>query len=259
MASRFFCPDLAALRTGTVTLDPDESRHAARVLRLGPGDDIRLFDGAGHAAWARVLNVGDTREPMACRVRGELEVTPRPRPELTVAAALPKGSRAEDLLNQLTQVGVDRFVPLVCERGVVQAKANKVARLERAALAAAKQCGAAWLTSIDTPCTVNAALDAAEAAGHGVRLLHPEGLAWPTEELARLPAAAGLWLLVGPEGGFTDQEVTDAKVRGAALWRLGPNVLRVETAAVAAAAVVRHVAPGVTYGPGMDPRPDEAG
>ena len=157
MPPRFLCPSLPEREPdpasaapgeparGLVELPPDESHHALRVLRLAEGDDVELFDGAGRTARATIVGRADGRTH--CRLHA-VTTAPALRPHLTVAVALPKGPRAEDLANQLAQLGVDTLVPLVCEFGVVKVKPNKLERLERAALAAAKQCGRAHLMQI---------------------------------------------------------------------------------------------------------------
>jgi len=202
---------------------------------------VELFDGAGRTAQAVIA--GRAGDRVACQLQS-ITAQPPPRPHLTVAVALPKGTRAEDLANQLSQLGVDTLVPLVCEFGVVKAKPNKLERLERASLAAAKQCGRAHLMRITPPLDVAAAAEQA-ATATVARLLHPEAPTWTPATLAtHLDQAERVWLLVGPEGGFSDDELATAESHGVNAWRLNPHILRIETAAVAAAAVVRYAGPG---------------
>ena len=243
MPPRFLCPPLDPQTPVPVPveLDADESHHALRVLRLAPGDAVELFDGAGQTAPAVI--VGQSGGRVTCQ-RQSVTVAPRPQPHLTVAVALPKGSRAEDLANQLAQLGVDVLVPLNCEFGVVKIKPNKLERLERASLAAAKQCGRPHLMQIADPLNLAQAAEQAAAADHA-RLLEPDATPWtPAALAADLANARSVWLLIGPEGGFSDTERATARDHGAAGWRLNPHVLRIETAAAAAAAVVRHAGPG---------------
>lgn len=238
MPPRFLCHALdPSAPDARVELDADESHHALRVLRLDVGAALELFDGAGHTARGHI--VARDGGKVACQIESTTTQPPS-RPHLTVAVALPKGSRAEDLANQLAQLGVDTLVPLVCDFGVVKIKPNKLERLERAALAAAKQCGRAHLMQIHPPLGVDQAAQQAAAATHA-RLLHPDAPPWPPAAVAAdLANAQSLWLLVGPEGGFSENELAIAQRHGVANWRLSPQVLRIETAAVAAAAVVRH-------------------
>ncbi len=238
MPPRFLCHALdPTARDTRVQLDANESHHALRVLRLDVGAALELFDGAGHTAQGHIVD--RTGGQVTCQIQSTATQPPS-RPHLTVAVALPKGSRAEDLSNQLAQLGVDTLVPLICAFGVVKIKPNKIERLERAALAAAKQCGRAHLMQIHEPLNVAQAAEHAGAATHA-RLLDPDAPAWsPAALAADLTHAQNLWLLVGPEGGFSDEERDQARAHSVQGWRLSPQILRIETAATAAAAVVRH-------------------
>jgi 16S rRNA (uracil1498-N3)-methyltransferase len=150
---------------------------------------------------------------------------------LVVGSALPKGDRADFLVEKLTELGVTRFVPLVTARAVVQPKASVVEKFSRAVIEASKQCGRNRLMVIDPPqkweeFVARADLPAARF------VLHTEPGA------ARLEAVGACAVAVGPEGGFTSEEIDAATATG---WRpasLGSRILRVETAALAAAAIL---------------------
>jgi 16S rRNA (uracil1498-N3)-methyltransferase len=150
--------------------------------------------------------------------------------------ALPKGDRQKWLVEKLTELGVTALVPLVTERGVAQPTASAIARLERAVIEASKQCGRNRLMRIARP-QAWAAWIAAVATNEGtLRLIaHPGGTPLASIDLK---APQLTQLAIGPEGGLTDAEVATAT---AARWQavdLGPRILRVETAAVALAAVI---------------------
>ncbi len=218
-------------------LDPTQAHHAQRVLRLGPDAPIELFDGQGHTAPAIIVQAD--RRKVQCRV-GKAFFTPAAATTLTVATALPKGSRAEDLVNQLTQLGADEVVPLNCDRSVVDARPNKIERLNKAALAATKQCQRAHMLTVQSPISFSDAL-ARAAAASAARLLSPAAAPWPPASIQHdLAAADNIWLLVGPEGGWSDAELAAADNAQIKRWSLNPNVLRIETAATAAAAILRY-------------------
>jgi 16S rRNA (uracil1498-N3)-methyltransferase len=228
MSERFF---LAAAPAGDRTvLTGDEARHLSRVLRGQPGDEVVVFAGTG-AEWpARIVRVA----------RDEVELVlgaPRPDPSrsgprLTLAVALPKGERQKWLVEKLTELGVDRLVPLVTTRGVAEATAAARARLERGVIEACKQCGRNTLMEIGEPRSVAEAL-AERPPGAAAIIAHPGG--GPLH-----PAVVGnaehVLALVGPEGGFTDAEVEAAERAGAVQASLGQHILRIETAAIALAA-----------------------
>lgn len=225
MSERFHLP--LPPRDGRATLEGDEARHLARVLRAKPGDEVTVFDGMGHAWRARVATLA--RDTVGLEIVAALPAAPAARVALSIAVALPKGDRQKWLAEKLAELGVERLLPLVTERGVAEATDAARARLERAVIEACKQCGRDRLMAIDPPRTV---AEAVAGAAPGTRLL----LADPRAAAPPAAAAASVLVLVGPEGGFTPQEESAAVAAGAERILLAPHVLRVETAAVAAAA-----------------------
>ena len=222
MADRFYTP--FPLATGDVSLDGPEAHHLVGVRRFAPGDRVVLFNGDGHDYPAEVVGVGKRSVTLAVAdgVRVDRE---RPH-ELTVATALPKGDRADFLVEKLTELGVARFVPLVTARSVVQPKLTAVEKFERAVIEASKQCGRNRLMRVDPPQPWAQFLRRDD--------LPADRLVLHTADAGPLTPATGPRVVaVGPEGGFTPDEVA-----AAVGWRtvsLGPRVLRVETAASAAA------------------------
>ncbi|MFM7075120.1 MAG: RsmE family RNA methyltransferase [Planctomycetaceae bacterium] len=225
MSERFLLP--SPPRDGRATLQGDEARHLARVLRAKPGDEVTVFDGMGHAWRARVAAVA--RDTVGLEIVAALPAAPAARVSLSIAVALPKGDRQKWLAEKLSELGVERLLPLVTERGVAEATDAARARLERAVIEACKQCGRDRLMAVDPPRTV---AEAVARAAPGTRLL----LADPRAAAPPATTAASVLVLVGPEGGFTPQEESAAVAAGAERILLAPHVLRVETAAVAAAA-----------------------
>jgi len=239
---RFYCPNLPATPPSggdlsdnappaVARLDPDESHHARRVLRLDVGAVIELFDGKGRTARGAIEGWSGG----AAVKLSEVRVTPPLRPALDLAVAIPKGPRADEMVNQLSQLGVDRLIPLGTERSVVDPRPQKLEKFSRAAVESAKQCGRAWLMSVEAQVSFDAAL----AMPHDVKLIASPGAAAGDDRLARVRAAQRVLVLIGPEGGWTEGELLAAREAGCVAWSLGPNILRIETAAVAAAAIVR--------------------
>ena len=228
MSERFFL--LTPPRDGRAVLEGDEARHLTRVLRARVGDEIVVFDGAGTAWPARVAGLG--------RDRVELETgtpahdPPRPGPFVTLAVALPKGERQKVLVEKLTELGVDRLVPLETTRGVAEATAAARSRLERGVIEACKQCGRNRLMEIGETQSIAAFLAAATPSE--IIVADPGGV--PLDLPRAAAAAGGVLALVGPEGGFTPEELALATGAGAVRTGLGPHILRVETAAIALAA-----------------------
>ncbi len=115
MPARFYCPDPP--RDGRLQLNPDESRHLTRVCRLGPGDRVEIFDGRGLVASAMV--VGASSGSVELQIDGESRAEAPPPFSLTLASAVPKGDRFDWLVEKATELGVERIIPLVTERSVV--------------------------------------------------------------------------------------------------------------------------------------------
>jgi 16S rRNA (uracil1498-N3)-methyltransferase len=247
MSERFFLA--TPPQGGSAVLDGDEARHLARVLRARVGDVVTLFDGRGRAWQARVTRIArdtveleavepnavepNAVEPTAvARFAGE-PAPPRAGPRLTLAVALPKGERQKWMVEKLTELGVARLVPLETARGVAEATASAAARLERQVIEACKQCGRDTLMEVAAGRPLDRVLADLPAGARGV-IAHPH--APPLEAAAVHAGATEVIALVGPEGGFTADELAAADRAGAVRVSLGPHILRVETAAIALAA-----------------------
>lgn len=221
-------------------LTGDEARHLARVMRASVGDRVELFDGQGHAWRAEIRTVGRGKVELELLRDGrcdedEADQTPtatRDTPTLTIAAALPKGDRQKWMVEKLTELGTARLVPLATARSVAEATPSALARLQRQVIEACKQCRRNRLLEITEPLSLHEACRSRDADTLGL-LADPEGQPASTL-LASQPKS--ILALVGPEGGFTDDERQLALDAGFTLIRLGPHILRVETAAVALAA-----------------------
>lgn len=223
-------------------LTGDEARHAVRVKRIGVGDGVELLDGTGFVATGEVAATstpggGGGGGGVWLDVRiARVGVVERVSPWVEVCSATPKGARASELVEQLSQVGAAAWRPLITERGVVDPGEVKVERLRRVALESAKQCGRAWVMEIGEPIALAQALG---GNGPAVVVADAEG--------GRYAKAGGdgtgVRLLIGPEGGWSDAERgLIGAAAGVTLARFGPHVMRIETAAVAAAAIVLDAA-----------------
>ena len=225
MSDRFYTPD--QLGPGEYALTGAEAHHVSTVRRVKPGDHVTLFNGDGHDYPAEVISAG--KKSVVLRVlRFEPADRELPSP-LVVASALPKGDRADFLVEKLTELGVTDFVPLRTERSIVHPRDTKLERLQRAVIEASKQCGRNTLMQIH-PLSDWAEYCRRPDPGSARLLAHVGG--------DPLPEARGdVCVAVGPEGGFTESEVAAGRAAGWAVVSLGPRTLRVETAAVVLAAL----------------------
>jgi len=238
MSERFFTT--AAPQDGRAVLTGDEARHLAKVLRAREGDAVVLFDGRGRSWPARVTRIGrDTVDLDAEAPQIDPAVAGS---RLTLVVALPKGDRQKWMVEKLTELGVARLVPLETTRGVAEATDGARARLERGVIEACKQCGRNTLMEIAPGRRLDQVLAERDADARIV-IAHPGGGSLD----AAVPASGtDVIALVGPEGGFTADEVAAAAAAGAAPVSLGPHILRVETAAIAVAARLVAAASGRT-------------
>lgn len=228
MSERFFLT--APPRAGHATLTGDEARHLARVLRCRIGDEIRVFDGSGLEWPARVTAIG--RDAVELAVGEPTTPAAHAAVQLTLAVALPKGERQKWLVEKLTELGVARLVPLDTTRGVAEATPAAIERLRRGAIEACKQCGRTTLLEIAHPRSLSDLLGE-RAANARLLVADPGG---PPLDLALVAAGGEVIGCIGPEGGFTGEELATLAAAGAERVGLGAHVLRVETAAIALAA-----------------------
>jgi 16S rRNA (uracil1498-N3)-methyltransferase len=227
----------------TIVVDGAEGHHGAAVRRLAVGEHVQLVDGRGTRSAASVLSVA--RDAFSVQVL-QVQHEPAPQPRLVVVQALLKGDAAERAVGMLTEVGADEIVPWAASRCVVRWEGPRAERgLRRwraAAREAAKQSRRAWLPDVTAPLDL-AGLVSAVRAGPAF-VLH-EAAAQPLAgAVADLPVdAAQLLVVVGPEGGITDDEVDALAAAGARTVRLGPTVLRGATAGTVAAGVLLAATP----------------
>lgn len=216
----------------SVTLTDDEARHAAGSRRLEKGDGLTVFDGRGTVADAIVRDIGNRGRSVVLDVSGSRMVNPPALP-IHLASALPKGDRLAVMLDMATQLGMNSFTPLDCEHSVVKVSENAERRWQRILVEACKQSRRPYLPRIQSAQSPTMLV---QQCNGEVWVAHPDGASPAT-----LPQPAGdsLTILIGPEGGFTDTEVSAVCDHGARKVALGAGILRVETAAVAMLAYVR--------------------
>jgi len=223
----------------TAVLDGAEGHHASTVQRLAPGGEVRLADGVGGVADCTVESAEPGRLRLSVRRRARLDP---PQPRFVVVQALPKGDRGELAVELLTELGADEIVPWAAARCVARWRPDRVARgvarWRAAARAAAKQSRRAWVPVVTGQASTRQVCSLIGGAATAV-VLHGGAL----RQLVSLglPATGDIVLVVGPEGGLTDGELTAFRAAGARLARLGPSVLRTSSAGAAALAAISTV------------------
>ncbi len=231
---RFYCNPL---NEPAAELVGPEAHHAASVRRLGKGDKIELFDGAGTLAVATITAVSNRK--VALKI-DDLKILPRPeRPKIIIAAGIAKGERFDWLIGKATELGADRICPVIFERTVKQPKNPKILdRWLNIAISAAKQCRRVFLPQIDSPTQLPKAIELLKVDYPEARFL----LGSPDPDSKPLAGQSfterDCIVFIGPEGGLTEQEQALLRNHGTEPVRLAQAVLRTETAALAFAAIL---------------------
>jgi 16S rRNA (uracil1498-N3)-methyltransferase len=255
---RFYVPDLlaqsAAAGGGGIRLPDDQAHHAKTVLRLTPGTPILLFDGNGAVAHATLADGGGGKKhlPLTATITGGITVNPAPAISLTLVTAVPKGDRAEWLVEQASQLNVARIQWIDCDRSVVKPKEGgaKIEKWRRLAIESAKQCHRTHLLHIEEPIPLQTLLaklstqDSAVSTKHSLLWLEPRDDN-SSKRLADMLAPTPpphITALIGPEGGWSSREFQlleqAAQQNQLTRIRLTDTILRIETANAALAAIV---------------------
>ena len=217
-----------------VILAEEEARHAAGSRRLETGAALTVFDGRGTIADAVVTDTGNRGRHVVLEV-SDTRTVGLPALPIHLASALPKGDRLGVMLDMATQLGMNSFTPLECEHSVVKVSENAERRWQRILVEACKQSRRPYLPAVQPALSPVAHVQQLKGA---VWLAHPDGVS--PSSLSQ-PGIDSLTILIGPEGGFADEEVKAACDHGAKKVSLGAGILRIETAAVAALAYARLV------------------
>ncbi|MDH4283874.1 MAG: 16S rRNA (uracil(1498)-N(3))-methyltransferase [Gallionellaceae bacterium] len=234
---RFYCPLLQPVG-GTLLLPPEAAHHAQRVLRLRVNDVVQVFDGEGNAFDGRIIEMAGKRvalhELQACMVEAE------PSLRITLAQAMCSSEKMDWVVQKATELGAAEIQPVQTQRSVaklsVERAGKRVEHWRSVSIAACEQCGRNVLPQIHAPADFSAWLAQVRGMAAAKFILQPEGSA-PLHKQA--PPQGSVILLVGPEGGFDENENKMAQLAGFAPIRLGKRVLRTETAAMAGIAALQ--------------------
>ena len=223
---------------GDVVLPEGPARHVARVLRLGEGAPLRLFDGMGQEASAVLVEA--SRKRVVARIEAVAAGGGESPLAVHLGQAISKGDRMDYAIQKAVELGVAAITPLYTEHGDVRLKgereAKKLAHWQAVAASACEQCGRAVVPPVHPPLALAEWL---AERGEALRLvLHPATDA--QGGLERETAPVGVALLIGPEGGLAEDEVEAARAAGFAALTLGPRILRTETAPVVALSLLQY-------------------
>jgi 16S rRNA (uracil1498-N3)-methyltransferase len=231
---RFHVPGVNAT-AAQVELPEDEAEHLVRVLRLGVGDDVDIFDGRGKIWRAEIVQIG--KRSASVRLLEPGIPAPELGVRLSLVASVLKGDKMDDVVRDAVMLGVSSIQPVVSERSEIglaaMARGSRIARWQRIAVASAKQCGRAVV-----PVIHNAApLDwywREKADGARVMCVEPSAALGDVLGAHAVPKTAAADLIVGPEGGWAVSEVAAAHDSGAILMSLGGRTLRADAVPIVA-------------------------
>lgn len=236
-APRFYCaPPLSS--GATFELPPEAAHHASKVLRLRAGDAVQLFDGQGRALDATIYSIKGKHvvlhELQTCMESSESPL------RIVLAQAMSSSEKMDWVIQKATELGVTEIQPVQTQRSVAKLTearaAKRLAHWHGIAIAASEQCGRNVLPQIHGPIDVASWLEQARTLAGSKFVLQPEG----STALHKQPAPQGsVTLLIGPEGGFSEDEAKMAHIAGFVPIRLGKRVLRTETAAMAGIAALQ--------------------
>lgn len=236
MSHRFYIE--GSLDTDLLHLEGSEAHHLLHVLRLRVGDTVVVFNGTGAEADAEIIKT--LRKTVEVKVTARRESQANSRIPLILATAVPKGDRFRWLVEKAAELGVSRLVPLLTDRSSVDPGENRLKKLQQTIVAAAKQSGQTRLMELaplqkfipflEEVCQTDCRLLIADPNGSPLELLSPA---------ATDSAVSPVILLIGPEGGFSSEELQAALDKGATPVKLSEAILRIETAAILFAGLVR--------------------
>jgi 16S rRNA (uracil1498-N3)-methyltransferase len=243
MTPRFYAP---AFRpdSASIELPAEEAEHLTRVLRLGVGASVRVFDGRGCECCARVVHAA--RRDVRLEIEGRVDAAAEPRVRVTLAQAVVKGDKMDGIIRDAVMLGVAAICPLLTARTDVPESAfatgTRIVRWRRIVIASVKQCGRAVVPELSAP----ESLDACLRRGHdGPRLMLVEpgatAEAMTGEALGSMNPIDSAQVLVGPEGGWTPAEVSMAEDAGCRLVTLGRRTLRADATPLIALGVLQYL------------------
>ncbi|MCB0212986.1 MAG: 16S rRNA (uracil(1498)-N(3))-methyltransferase [Anaerolineae bacterium] len=237
MTHRFFI-DPNLITPPTVHIIGDTARQIKTVLRMQPGDTIIVLDNSGLERQVQLTDID--KNSVQGQIIAEQMNTAEPALHLTLYQGTLKGSKFEWVLQKGTEIGISCFVPTICQRSVIKdatALAKKASRWQQIIQEAAEQSGRGKLPTLAPACALNDALEHAQTAN---RIILPweEAANNPLKQILANFDDSHLALFIGPEGGFSADEVQRARRQNAEIVSLGPRILRAETAALAASTVI---------------------
>ena len=239
--SRFFVS--SDFKTRNILIDGDEAHHMLTVKRLKVGDNVSLFNGRGMECVGKIIEVFQDEKTHKKKAKVNIEnakiVNNEIGLEITIAFAVPKGKRADLVIQKCSELGVKTLVPLITERSVIRKNyGSKVEKWRKISVEASKQCGRNLVTGVSDALhfeSLNLLIKSHETS---ILFSNEDGFYGLKEILKCNAGIKNVLCIVGPEGGFSVSEIEEAREMGCNMSKLTPQTLRVETAVIAIAAML---------------------
>ena len=237
--NRFYVPFHAGLKN--LWIDSSESHHIIHVKRLKIGDSIIVFNGTGDEFEAKIEDIEDNR--VNVRINQQKTISKENIVEIDIAFAIPKGKRSHLLIQKCTELGVHKLIPINYARSVVKLKDDcsvKIEKWQKIAIEASKQCGRNTITEIGNVVDFDNILNTSDSYDLPLFACSQSDSDNLKNTLQEHPKPNNILSFIGPEGGFTTNEIEMAKRAGCKFVSLGSQILRVETAAIAVSAILSY-------------------
>ena len=241
---RYFFIEPAALQKPVAAIKGSEVRHIKNVLRLKPGDQIRVFDGKGFEYDASIYRILSDR--VEIKIQRKFPGTTEPPVQIAVAQALLKEKKMDRLLRHLCELGVTRWIPFISEHSVPKPGQKRTSaralRWNKIVKESCKQCQRSKLPDISEIMTFKEVMDYGLSCDLNIVFYENESVKLKSLVATDLSATPRkILLILGPEGGFSEQEIENARAAGCVVAGLGSRILRAETAAIAACTLTQYL------------------
>ena len=241
--NRFFCPPSNIQNEIIEILDPDEARHITKSLRQGVGDELVVFDGSGKEYLGQIKSV-DSKSGVLISIK-EIIQNPVRVPDITLACAIPKKAKFDFIVEKVTELGVNRIIPILTERTIVRLedfkKASKQKRWQTIAINAAKQCKSPFIPEVSSIMEFKEIVSILK--NFDLKLLpNLEQKRTHIKEFVKESLNKKIIILIGPEGDFSPREIDIAKKAGCLGISLGNLTLKVDTAAIISVGILNILA-----------------
>ncbi|MHC4139486.1 MAG: 16S rRNA (uracil(1498)-N(3))-methyltransferase [Planctomycetota bacterium] len=237
--NRFYVPFHAGLKN--LWIDSSESHHIIHVKRLKIGDNIIVFNGTGDEFEAEIEDIEDNR--VKVRINQQRTISKENIVEIDIAFAIPKGKRSHLLIQKCAELGVHKLIPTNYARSVVKLKDDcsvKIEKWQKIAIEASKQCGRNTITEIGNVVDLDNILNTVDSYDLPLFACSQSDSDNLKNTLQEHTKPNNILSVIGPEGGFTSNEIEMAKRAGCKFASLGSRILRVETAAIAVSAILSY-------------------